>query len=193
MESIPLLFSLDVDCTRCAAWCCRVYAFDAGSAFADDKAAGERCRHLTTTDRCGVYGSRARHGYGACVGYTCHGAGPRLTRAAMCGRFPDESAAIRAYFPLRQLCESGALVERAMLALFGVSERRAPKGGAMRTKPPSRWETWLHWHGLLRELCLASEEWDGDAAATCLREIRQELGFLSSNTAFRRQLTRLPP
>lgn len=72
-------FDFTSDCARCAALCCTELAFDASSAFAFAKAAGEACRHLTAGGRCGVHGARAEAGLGGCIAYECYGAGPRAT------------------------------------------------------------------------------------------------------------------
>ncbi|HEU4430704.1 MAG TPA: hypothetical protein VFT98_18225 [Myxococcota bacterium] len=69
------------DCGRCAALCCVATSFDAGAAFAFDKAAGERCRHLRRDDRCAIHASLAARGFAGCAAYDCYGAGQRVTRA----------------------------------------------------------------------------------------------------------------
>lgn len=111
-------FSEVVDCSRCTGWCCRVYAFDAGAGFGHAKAAGESCRHLTVLGRCGVYTQRQHCGYTGCVGYTCYGAGPRLSEVR-----PEPSRGLELeYFALRELCEWGWVTEQ----LVAASATRSP-------------------------------------------------------------------
>jgi hypothetical protein len=69
------------DCERCAALCCVAPAFDASAAFAFDKAAGVRCRHLTGENRCSIHEALVERGFPGCAAYDCYGAGQRVTRA----------------------------------------------------------------------------------------------------------------
>jgi hypothetical protein len=68
------------DCASCAALCCVATSFDACDAFAVDKAAGERCRHLRDDDRCAIHDDLVPRGFAGCAGYDCYGAGQRATR-----------------------------------------------------------------------------------------------------------------
>jgi hypothetical protein len=88
------------------------------------------------------------------------------------------------------LCESGALVERVMAALLAVSERQAEAADAASTETHACLTTWLGLHHALRKVCFDEVAWNGHAAATCLREVREGLQRMSSNTALRQQLTR---
>jgi len=72
---------LVADCASCAALCCVAPAFDASAAFAFDKAAGVRCRHLTGDDRCSIHATLVERGFRGCAAYDCYGAGQRVTRA----------------------------------------------------------------------------------------------------------------
>lgn len=91
---------LQPDCGRCAGLCCLALAFDAGPAFATDKAAGEGCRHLSPEHRCGIYADRPQRGYSGCVGYSCAGAGQRVT-----AWFPAEPQGVEAQLVFRILAE----------------------------------------------------------------------------------------
>jgi len=74
------------DCGRCAALCCIATSFEVGPAFAFDKAAGERCRHLTRDDRCAIHDSLVARGCAGCAAYDCYGAGQRVTQAFSAAR-----------------------------------------------------------------------------------------------------------
>jgi len=75
------------DCGRCAALCCVATSFEASSAFAFSKAAGERCRNLMRDHRCAIHASLAARGFAGCAAYDCYGAGQRVTQAfAAAGR-----------------------------------------------------------------------------------------------------------
>lgn len=71
---------LAADCSRCAALCCVALAFDASSQFPFDKAAGEPCRNLDVCGLCKIHDDLKSKGYGGCISFHCHGAGPRTTR-----------------------------------------------------------------------------------------------------------------
>jgi len=79
---------LQSDCQRCAGLCCAAFDFEAGREFADDKAAGESCRHLTASHQCTIHASRPERGYSGCLGYECFGAGQAATAL-----FPPEHSA----------------------------------------------------------------------------------------------------
>lgn len=116
-------FSEVVDCSRCPGWCCQAYAFEAGDGFGHTKAAGERCRYLTLENRCRVYTQRAQGGYAGCVGYTCYGAGPRLSEVAS----PGASLEVwSVFFALRDCCKWGWVVERLLDTSRGPSGVRLP-------------------------------------------------------------------
>src|SRR5690606_15654273 len=140
MTIVELVFSRPVDCSRCLAWCCQVYQFEQAGGFGETKRAGHPCRHLTSRGRCGVYGSRAEHVYGACVGYTCHGAGSRLTRLGREGNFSSQDDAHRAHFALRRLCEYGWAVERVLVAMGDIAAHPASERRRVRDPPWAR--TW---------------------------------------------------
>lgn len=78
--------SLRPDCARCAALCCVALAFDKSSQFGFEKAAGQRCRHLSDSAGCRIHAERAERGFGGCVSYDCLGAGQRVTQDLFGGR-----------------------------------------------------------------------------------------------------------
>lgn len=71
------------DCSRCCGLCCIVPAQLKTQGFPVDKTAEHPCRHLSEQGRCTIHASRFEHGYGACAGFDCHGAGQWVT--ARCG------------------------------------------------------------------------------------------------------------
>lgn len=77
--------SLTPDCSRCAALCCVVLAFDRGEMFAFDKPACEPCRHLAA-DGCQVHADRERLGLRGCIAFDCAGAGQYVTQVMFAGR-----------------------------------------------------------------------------------------------------------
>ena len=95
-ESLMLPDHLQDDCASCAGLCCIALAFDRGPSFAADKEAGERCQHLNRDDRCAIHASRARRGYRGCIGFTCYGAGQRVSQECLGGDgLAGEGAALR--------------------------------------------------------------------------------------------------
>ncbi len=74
------------NCAQCQGLCCVALAFDAGPHFAFDKAAGERCRHLTDGARCRIHATLAREGLSGCTRYECLGAGARVASEVLEGR-----------------------------------------------------------------------------------------------------------
>ena len=76
--------ALRADCSRCAALCCVAPAFYRVQGFGFDKPARVPCRHLTTSNRCGIHGQRLERGFAACDGFDCYGAGQRVTKE-LCG------------------------------------------------------------------------------------------------------------
>jgi hypothetical protein len=66
---------LTPDCARCVGLCCVALAFPRSHAFAFDKQAGERCRHLEPSHACSIHDRLAEVGMRGCVAYECFGAG----------------------------------------------------------------------------------------------------------------------
>lgn len=68
------------DCSRCADLCCVAYAFDKGEAFGLDKRAGQPCPNLRPGGGCRIHDQRLSQGFAGCLGYSCAGAGQRVTQ-----------------------------------------------------------------------------------------------------------------
>ncbi len=109
---------LVADCSACAGLCCVLPAFTASADFAIDKPAGQACRHLTESARCGIHADLRQRGFPGCTVFDCFGAGQRLVRVAAVER-PAADPGVAAAFPvLRQLQELlWYLTEAAELAL----------------------------------------------------------------------------
>lgn len=176
MSEGPLPVALRADCAACAGLCCVSAGFDADQGFGYDKPAHEPCRHLQADFRCAIHADRAAHGFSACAGYDCLGAGQRTTRAfapADWRHAPERAEAMHgAFLGLRGLHEllsllatarglvgddawgqridtQAAEVDRACEALLESATREvAAPGGAAARAAALRHST----HALLREL-----------------------------------------
>lgn len=78
--------TLSADCSRCAALCCVVLAFDRSEMFAFDKPACEPCRHLEAAWTCDIHHDRERLGFRGCIAFDCAGAGQYVTQVMFGGR-----------------------------------------------------------------------------------------------------------
>jgi hypothetical protein len=87
---------LEPDCTKCAALCCVVFAFDKSESFGLDKAAGEECPNLKADNACKIFEERVERGFPGCVSYTCFGAGQRVTQEVFGGASWREEPALKA-------------------------------------------------------------------------------------------------
>ncbi|WP_212526137.1 hypothetical protein [Actibacterium sp. MT2.3-13A] len=76
---------LKTDCSKCAALCCVVLAFDKGKDFAFDKNPGEPCRNLSGHS-CTIHDKLTQEGFPGCVAYDCLGAGNRVVQEVFAGR-----------------------------------------------------------------------------------------------------------
>ncbi len=76
---------LTTDCSKCAALCCMVFAFDQGRDFAFSKNPGEPCRNLAG-HRCSIHSNLTNEGFSGCVAYDCLGAGNRVVQEVFAGR-----------------------------------------------------------------------------------------------------------
>ncbi|ACT58136.1 hypothetical protein [Hirschia baltica] len=87
---MPTIPSLEADCSKCAALCCVVFAFDKSDEFAIDKEAGETCVNLETVGsncgKCKIHTTLKQDGFGGCAAYDCHGAGQRLMQEIYKGK-----------------------------------------------------------------------------------------------------------
>lgn len=111
--------NLRADCARCAALCCLALAFDKGSQFGHDKAAGQPCSYLRRHG-CGIHSDRTDRGYIGCVRYDCLGAGQRVTQDLFQGADWRKDPSL-----LRPMAEAFSVVQRAhaMLALLDRARR----------------------------------------------------------------------
>jgi hypothetical protein len=75
---------LKTDCSRCAALCCVMLAFDKGEDFGFDKNPCEPCRNLDT-HKCKIHDTLAQDGFRGCVAYDCLGAGNRVIQEVFGG------------------------------------------------------------------------------------------------------------
>jgi hypothetical protein len=86
---------LSTDCSKCAALCCVVLAFDKGRDFAFDKNPGEPCRNLSGHS-CTIHDTLAQDGFPGCVAYDCLGAGNRVVQEVFGGQtWQDEPRLMR--------------------------------------------------------------------------------------------------
>lgn len=76
---------LKTDCSKCAALCCVMLAFDEGEDFAFDKNPCEPCRNLSGHS-CTIHDRLAQEGFPGCVAYDCLGAGNRVIQEVFAGR-----------------------------------------------------------------------------------------------------------
>lgn len=77
---------LKADCSKCAALCCVMLAFDKGKNFAFDKNPCEPCRNLSGHS-CTIHDKLTWEGFPGCAAYDCLGAGNRVVQEV----FTDQS------------------------------------------------------------------------------------------------------
>ncbi|MAC79531.1 MAG: hypothetical protein CML66_15885 [Rhodobacteraceae bacterium] len=82
---MPQTDHLKTDCSKCAALCCLVLAFDKGKDFAFDKNPGEPCRNLSGHS-CTIHDRLTQDGFRGCVAYDCLGAGNRVVQEVFGGQ-----------------------------------------------------------------------------------------------------------
>ncbi|MDK3017329.1 6,7-dimethyl-8-ribityllumazine synthase [Pseudodonghicola flavimaris] len=82
---MPQTDLLKTDCSKCAALCCVVLAFDKGKDFAFSKNPGEPCRNLSGHS-CSIHDTLTQDGFPGCVAYDCLGAGNRVVQEVFAGR-----------------------------------------------------------------------------------------------------------
>ena len=82
---MPQTDQLKTDCSKCAALCCVVLAFDKGKDFAFDKNPGEPCRNLSGHS-CSIHHKLTQEGLPGCVAYDCLGAGNRVVQEVFAGQ-----------------------------------------------------------------------------------------------------------
>ena len=68
------------NCSKCCGLCCVVPSFFAAQGFGENKRAEAPCAHLVRGSRCSIHATRELHGYIACQGFDCYGAGQWITQ-----------------------------------------------------------------------------------------------------------------
>jgi hypothetical protein len=68
------------DCSKCCGLCCVAPDLLAVQGFGVDKPAEKPCVHLNAHQRCSIHATRESHGYAACGGFDCFGAGQWITQ-----------------------------------------------------------------------------------------------------------------
>ncbi|KEP69944.1 hypothetical protein DL1_20880 [Thioclava dalianensis] len=76
---------LKTDCSKCAALCCVMLAFDKGEDFAFDKNPCEPCRNLSG-HKCSIHDRLTQEGFPGCVAYDCLGSGNRVIQEVFGGQ-----------------------------------------------------------------------------------------------------------
>lgn len=82
---MPQTDRLKTDCSKCAALCCLVLAFDKGKDFAFSKNPCEPCRNLSGHS-CTIHNTLTQEGFAGCVAYDCLGAGNRVVQEVFAGQ-----------------------------------------------------------------------------------------------------------
>ena len=82
---MPQTDHLKTDCSKCAALCCVVLAFDKGKDFAFSKNPEEPCRNLSGHS-CSIHDRLPQEGFPGCVAYDCLGAGNRVVQEVFAGQ-----------------------------------------------------------------------------------------------------------
>jgi hypothetical protein len=124
------------DCSKCCGLCCVVPDLLAVQGFRVDKPAHTPCVHLDDGQRCSIHSMRKFHGYPACEGFDCFGAGQWITQRLFNGaRWSDSTdlanqmfAAYRHWAPR---FAAAALIEAA---LPHVRDDARPSLAALTTK-----------------------------------------------------------
>lgn len=107
------------DCSSCCGLCCVVPGHLALQGFGFDKPAEAPCQYLNSNHLCSIHATRRLHGYAACAGFDCFGAGQWITQKLFGGaRWTDSPdlalqmfAAYRYWAPRFQ---AAALIEAAL-------------------------------------------------------------------------------
>jgi hypothetical protein len=107
------------DCSCCCGLCCIVPDQLAVQGFRVDKPAETPCIHLNAHHRCSIHAKRQVHGYAACQGFDCFGAGQWITQRLFAGAnwtdSPDMAGQMfSAYRHWAPRFEAAALIEAAL-------------------------------------------------------------------------------
>jgi len=107
------------DCNECCGLCCVVPPQLEVQGFPVDKPAEVPCSHLDADQRCSIHATRKSHGFAACIGFDCFGAGQFVTQHLFDGAKWTDSAAtadkmFRAYRHWLPRFEAAALIAAAL-------------------------------------------------------------------------------
>lgn len=141
--SLPAL-SLTPDCSRCAALCCVVLAFDRGAMFAYGKPACAPCRHLQAGGGCDIHPDRERLGFRGCIAFDCAGAGQYVTQVMFGGRsWRDDPDLVRpmgeAFAAMLNVHEQLALLSQARQLALPEDVLRKLEGLEQALQPAADW------------------------------------------------------
>jgi hypothetical protein len=108
------MLSFRADCARCCGLCCVVPDHLSVQGFPCDKPANTPCRHLDACNQCSIYNQRRDHGYSACEGHDCFGAGQWITQELLTDSPDIAERMFAAYRLWAPRFEAAALLEAAM-------------------------------------------------------------------------------
>lgn len=130
--------TLEPDCARCVGLCCVALPFRVSHGFAFAKDAGEPCRHLDGSYRCGIHATLRESGMGGCTSYECFGAGQHVSQVVYAGatwRDDAEGGAemFEVFAVVQRLHEMLVLLDRAAALAPGPELARLRERVAART------------------------------------------------------------
>ena len=76
---------LRAECGSCFALCCTAFGFSRSADFAEDKPAGEPCRHLDSGFACSIHPVLPSRGFRGCTVFDCFGAGQAVSQRLFSG------------------------------------------------------------------------------------------------------------
>lgn len=111
-------YSLQSDCSQCAALCCVTFEFEVSDDFAIGKPANTACPNLDGRGQCKVHDKLEDLGFRGCAVFECYGAGQRVTQELFGGRTWQEEVSLiqpmaERFRQVRRLHELLVLLEAA--------------------------------------------------------------------------------
>lgn len=111
-------YSLQSDCSQCAALCCVTFEFEVSDDFAIGKPANTACPNLDGRGQCKVHDKLEDLGFRGCAVFECYGAGQRVTQELFGGRTWQEEVPLiqpmaERFRQVRRLHELLVLLEAA--------------------------------------------------------------------------------
>lgn len=111
-------YSLQSDCSQCAALCCVTFEFEVSDDFAIGKPANTACPNLDGRGQCKVHDKLEDLGFRGCAVFECYGAGQRVTQELFGGRTWQEDVSLiqpmaERFRQVRRLHELLVLLEAA--------------------------------------------------------------------------------